>query len=61
MELSEQERSTMFTAFSQSNGEAQNDGMLYPTCAIMAYKMGGELTIDESFHKGVRFILEVKN
>lgn len=61
MELSEQERSTMFTAFSLSGGEAQNDGMLYPTCAIMAYKMGGELTIDESFHKGVRFMLEVKN
>lgn len=38
---------------------AEGSGLGLPTCNLMAYKMNGTLTLDTSYKKGTRFILEV--
>lgn len=38
---------------------SEGSGLGLPTCNLMAYKMNGTLTLDTSYKKGARFILEV--
>lgn len=59
MKLSAEEKEQIFTAFSQVYDLSVTDGLAFPTCALMAHKMGGSLTLDPDFAKGTRFVLEV--
>lgn len=59
MKIDEADRESLFTAFSKIYDLTVTDGLTLPTCALMACKMGGQLTLDESFAKGTRFVLEI--
>lgn len=59
MNLSDDERQTLFIAFAKVYNLTQTSGLSFPISALMAQKMGGTLKLDDQFTKGVRFILEV--
>ena len=60
MILPEEEREILFTAFAKVYNLTETTGLVYPTCALLAHKMGGNLSLDSDFtKKGTRFILEV--
>lgn len=59
MKLSDEEKSILFTAFAKVYDLTKTTGLILPTCALQAYKMGGTLSIDDTFAKGTRFVLEV--
>lgn len=59
MKVAEEEREQVFVAFSKVHDLTVSDGLNLPTCALMAYKMGGKLFIDPEFARGTRFVLEV--
>lgn len=59
MKVPEEEREQMFTAFAKIHDLTVTDGLILPTCSLMAYKMGGQLFIDSEFSRGTRFVLEV--
>lgn len=59
MKVAEEERETMFTAFAKIHDLTVTDGLVLPACALMAYKMGGQLFLETGFAKGTRFVLEV--
>lgn len=59
MKVPEEEREQIFTAFSKIYDLTVTDGLTLPTCALMAYKMGGQLFLEEGFAKGTRFVLEI--
>ena len=50
---------TMFTAFSKIYDLTLTDGLLLPISALMAYRMDAQLTLDQSFAKGVRVLLDI--
>lgn len=54
-----EEKEQLFTAFSQVYDLCITDGLSLPTCALIAHKMGGSLTLDNDFAKGTRFVVEV--
>lgn len=45
--------------FTQITDLTKGSGLGLPTCNLMAYKMNGALTLDTSYKKGARFILEI--
>lgn len=59
MKLTTEEKDQIFTAFAKVYDLSLTDGLAFPTCALMAHKMGGSLTLDPDFAKGTRFVLEV--
>lgn len=59
MKIAEEDRDNLFTAFAKVYDLTVTDGLTLPTCSLMAYKMGGNLSVDTSFAKGTRFVLEV--
>lgn len=59
MKVAEEDLESMFVPFSKIHDLTVTDGLILPICSLMAYKMGGSLSIDNSFAKGTRFILEV--
>lgn len=55
-----QERQTnLFTPFTRKKDLMQGDGLGLPICALSAKKMNGTLTLDISYTKGARFLLEL--
>jgi len=59
MKIAEEEREQVFTPFAKIHDLTVTDGLVLPISALIAYKMGGQLFLDDSFAKGTRFVLEV--
>ena len=57
--IPEEKREDVFKPFLEVKDLAQGDGLGLPICKAMAQKMNGDLTIDPTFTKGVRFILDL--
>lgn len=61
MKLEEEKRETIFQAFSEIVDLTVSDCLTYPTCSLLAYKLGGQLRLDDEFKHGVRFVVELKD
>ena len=57
--IPEEKRHCLFKPFSSIHDLTEGDGMGLPTCSLIAYKLNGTLRLDETYHKGTRFILEL--
>ncbi len=57
--ISEDKRENIFQAFAEVKDLTVDDGMQLPTCALMAYKLNGNLRLDEDFAQGTRFVVEL--
>ena len=57
--IPEEQREKLFQPFTEIKNLAEGDGLGLPICALMAMKMNGSLTLDTSYTKGARFILEL--
>jgi len=58
--IPEEKRENVFKAFLEVKDLSQGDGLGLPICKQMAQKMGGDLTIDSTFTKGTRFVLDLR-
>ena len=61
MKMEEEEKNILFQAFAEIADLTKSDRMTYPTCSLMAYKLGGQLRLDDEFKHGVRFVIELKD
>ncbi|MGN0281205.1 MAG: ATP-binding protein [Prevotella sp.] len=52
-------RPVLFKPFASVGDLTQGDGLGLPICALMAIRMNGTLTLDESHTKSARFVLEL--
>lgn len=57
--IPEEQRGNLFKPFSEIKDLTQGDGLGLPICALIAIRMNGNLTLDESYTKGARFVLEL--
>ncbi|MDR4011738.1 ATP-binding protein, partial [Bacteroides sp.] len=49
----------IFKPFTEVKDLTQGDGLGLPICSLIATKMNGSLTLDSSYNKGARFVLEL--
>lgn len=49
----------LFKPFTEVKDLTQGDGLGLPICSLIATKMNGNLTLDNSYTKGCRFVLEL--
>ncbi|WP_370527840.1 ATP-binding protein, partial [uncultured Muribaculum sp.] len=52
-------RQQIFRPFSEVRNLTEGDGLGLPICSLMAIKMNGKLSLDDSFNHGARFVLEL--
>lgn len=57
--IPEEQRENIFKPFTEVKDLTQGDGLGLPICSLIATKMNGSLTLDSSYTKGARFILEL--
>ena len=57
--ISEEKRDDVFKPFVEIRDLTTGDGLGLPICRQMALNMNGELSIDPSFTKGTRFVLDL--
>ena len=57
--IPEDQRENIFKPFTEIKDLTQGDGLGLPICSLMATKMNGSLTLDSSYTKGARFVLEL--
>lgn len=57
--IPEEQRANLFKPFTEVKDLTQGDGLGLPICSLMATKMNGNLTLDSSYTKGTRFVLEL--
>jgi hypothetical protein len=57
--IAEEQRENIFKPFTAVKDLTQGDGLGLPICALIATKMDGSLTLDSSYAKGTRFVLEL--
>lgn len=57
--IPEEQRETIFKPFTEVKDLTQGDGLGLPICSLIATKMNGSLTLDSSYTKGTRFVLEL--
>ena len=50
---------TLFKPFAQVHDISKGSGLGLPSCAIIAFKLNGNIRIDEDYKKGTRFIVEL--
>ena len=55
----EEQRESIFKPFTEVKDLTQGDGLGLPICSLIATKMNGNLTLDSSYTKGARFVLEL--
>lgn len=55
----EELRDNLFKPFTEVKDLTQGDGLGLPICSLIATKMNGTLTLDSSYTKGARFVLEL--
>ena len=58
--IAEEKREDVFKPFLEVKDLVKGDGLGLPICKSMAQKMGGDLSIDHTFTKGARFILDLQ-
>lgn len=54
-----EQQKNLFKPFTEIKDLTEGDGLGLPICALIATKMNGSLTLDSSYTKGSRFILEL--
>ena len=54
-----EQQETLFKPFAEVKDLTRGDGLGLPICSLIATKMNGSLTLDTSYTKGSRFILEL--
>lgn len=54
-----EQQETIFKPFTEVKDLTQGDGLGLPVCSLIAAKLNGSLTLDTSYTKGSRFILEL--
>lgn len=57
--IPEEKREDIFKPFLEIKNLAEGDGLGLPICKAMARKMNGDLSIDGSFTRGTRFVLDL--
>ena len=57
--IPEEKRANLFKPFAEVQDLTKGDGLGLPTCSLIAYKLNGNLRLDEEYKKGTRFILEL--
>lgn len=57
--IPEEQRDNIFKPFTEVKDLTQGDGLGLPICSLIAAKMNGSLTLDSSYSKGARFVLEL--
>ncbi|ADV42973.1 integral membrane sensor signal transduction histidine kinase [Bacteroides helcogenes P 36-108] len=57
--IPEEQRENIFKPFAEIKDLTQGDGLGLPICSLIATKMNGSLTLDGSYTKGARFVLEL--
>ncbi|MDE6349106.1 MAG: sensor histidine kinase [Bacteroides sp.] len=57
--IPEEQRENIFKPFTEVKNLTQGDGLGLPICSLIATKMNGSLTLDSSYTKGARFVLEL--
>ena len=57
--IPEEKREDVFKAFLEIKDLSEGDGLGLPICKMMAQKMNGDLSIDGSFTRGTRFVLDL--
>ena len=57
--IPEEIRQQIFRPFSEVRNLTEGDGLGLPICSLMAIKMNGKLSLDDSFNHGARFVLEL--
>lgn len=57
--ISEEQRDHLFKPFAEVKDLTQGDGLGLPICSLLAAKMNGTLTLDTTYTKGARFVLEL--
>ena len=61
MTLPEEKRANLFQAFAEVVDLTEDDGLTYPTCSLIAYKLNAHLRLDEEYRHGTRFVIEMKD
>lgn len=57
--IAEEEQEELFKPFTKVKNLTEGDGLGLPICSLIATKMNGSLTLDNSYTKGCRFVLEL--
>lgn len=57
--LASKEIENLFVPFSRVCDLLEGNGLGLPTCALMAHKLNGALSVDSNYKKGARFIFEL--
>ena len=57
--IPEEQREDIFKPFTEVKDLTKGDGLGLPICSLIAAKMNGSLTLDSSYTKGARFVLEL--
>lgn len=57
--IAEERRANLFRPFSEIKDLAEGDGLGLPICSLIATKMNGSLTLDDTYTRGARFVLEL--
>ena len=57
--IPEEQREDIFKHFTEVKDLTKGDGLGLPICSLIAAKMNGSLTLDGSYTKGARFVLEL--
>ena len=57
--IPEEQREDIFKPFTEVKDLTKGDGLGLPICSLIAAKMNGSLTLDGSYTKGARFVLEL--
>lgn len=57
--INAEEQEELFKPFTKVKDLTQGDGLGLPICSLIATKMNGSLTLDGSYTKGCRFVLEL--
>ncbi len=61
MILPEEKRANLFQAFAEVVDLTQDDGLTYPTCSLIAYKLNAQLRLDDEYRHGTRFVIDMKD
>lgn len=59
--LPEEKRANLFQAFAEVVDLTKDDGLTYPTCSLIAYKLNAHLHLDDEYRHGTRFVIEMKD
>lgn len=57
--INAEEQEDLFKPFTKVKDLTEGDGLGLPICSLIATKMNGSLTLDSSYTKGCRFVLEL--